>query len=51
MHLSYWFKQLLDQAMLLGMVSNYRCSSTRDEMDFPAGGIQNKTRNAPLPPY
>jgi hypothetical protein len=49
MHLSYWFKQLLDQAMLLGMVSNYRCSSSRDEMDFPAGGgILERKKNAPL---
>ena len=49
MHLSYWFKQLLDQAMLLGMVSNYRCSSSRDEMDFPAGGV-DPAKNMKCPP-
>lgn len=37
MHLSYWFKQLLEQAMSLGVVTNYQFGSSRDEVDLPAG--------------
>lgn len=37
MHLSYWFKQLLDQATSLGIATNYQCCNSRSDIGCPAG--------------
>jgi hypothetical protein len=41
MHLSYWFKQVLDEAIALGVVTSYQCSSSRADFDFPPGILES----------
>jgi len=40
MHLSYWFKQVLAQAMSMGLVSNFQSSSSQEQMCFPPGIVE-----------
>ena len=40
-HLSYWFKQLLDQAMTLGSVTDYHCTSNHSDIDLPPGAFDS----------
>jgi len=54
MHLSYWFKQLLDQAMSLGIATNYQCSNSRSDIGCPAGIFESSATvvlPGSCPPY